>query len=148
MALNLNIYLLDSALRDIQSKASTVSGLAQHIKNKIDTGPIRSEEIITLMRQFRVAHDALSVAKNVPGLNAYAQQEFNDALLDYKAEVEAVMAQMVLCYQWVDANFPKDANGYLLKDKIVNGLIENREFTQVQTAGLSAQLAILLAAFV
>lgn len=147
MALKLNTYLLDVAVKNIQSKGRTVKDAAVMIKAKIDAGPIPSDEVVNIMRHLKMAHDAFAEAKAAPGLNAYAITEFNDPLLDYVAETEAVMAACVTCFNWVNTNFPKDANGYLLKDKIVNGVIENRIFTQAQTAGLSTALGTLIAAF-
>lgn len=147
MALNLDAYLLDTALKNIQAKASSVRGQAEGLKAKIDSGPVAADEILNMMRQFRIAYDLLQTAKSVPGLNAYAQTEFNDPVLDYVAAVTAVQNAMVDCYNWVNTNFPKDVEGYLLKDKIVDGLIENRQFTQADTVGLSTQLATLIAAF-
>ena len=147
MALKLQTYVLDSALATIQSKAKTVRDTAATIKAQIDAGPIASDIIINLMRHMRTAHDVMSAAKVMPGLNTYAQNEFNDPLLNYVAEINAALLAMVNTYNWVNTNFPKDVNGYLLKDKIVDGMIENRVFTQAQTAGLSTALATLIAAF-
>lgn len=146
MALKLNTYLLDAAVKNTQSKAKTVKDAATTIKARIDSGPIPSDEVVNIMRHLKTAYDAFAEAKAVPGLNAYAKTEFNDQALDYVAEVEAVMAACLDCYQWVDSNFPKNA-GYLLKDKIVAGVVENRVFTQAQTAGLSTALGTLIAAF-
>ena len=147
MALNLNTYLLDKAVETIQSKAKGVRDTAATIKAQIDAGPVSSDTIINLMRHMRVAYDVMNAAKATPGLNAYAQTEFNSPTLDYVAEVNSALAAMVDTYNWVDNNFPKDVNGYLLKDKIVNGATENRQFTQAQTATLSTQLATLIASF-
>ncbi len=147
MALKLNTYLLDVAVKNIQSKGRTVKDGAVAIKAKIDAGPIPSDEVVNIMRHLKMAHDLFAEAKVAPGLNNYAKTEFNDPLLDYVAEVDAAMAACVTCFNWVNTNFPKDASGYLLKDKIVNGAIENRIFTQAQTAGLSTALGTLIAAF-
>lgn len=147
MALKLQTYVLDSALETIQQKAKTVRDTAVTIKTQIDAGPVPSDVVINLMRHMRIAHDVMSAAKAMPGLNEYAKNEFNDPLLDYVAEVNTALSAMLACYTWVNTNFPKDASGYLLKDKIVNGVIENRIFTQAQTAGLSTALATLIAAF-
>ena len=51
------------------------------------------------------------------------------------------------CLSWIVANYPKDASGYLLDRKIVNGAIEHRTFSVSAMSGLSQQFALLLAAF-
>ena len=147
MALKMQTYVLASALETIQAKAKTVRDTATTVKAQIDAGPIASDIIINLMRHMRTAHDVMSAAKVMPGLNEYAKNEFNDPLINYVAEIDAALSAMLACYAWVNTNFPKDAGGYLLKDKIVNGVIENRIFTQAQTAGLSTALGTLIAAF-
>jgi hypothetical protein len=147
MALKLQTYVLDTALKTIQEKAKTVRDQAVLIKSQIDAGPVQSDIVVNLMRNLKVAYDVIDAAKAAPGLNVYARNEFNDQTLDYVAEVDAALAAMLTCYSWVNTNFPKDANGYLLKDKIVNGAIDNRVFAQAQTAGLSTALGTLIAAF-
>lgn len=147
MALKLQEYVLDSALETIQAKGKGVRDTAAIIKAQIDAGPIASEIVINLMRHMRTAYDIISAAKVTPGLNAYAQNEFDDPAYDYVAEVNAVLAAMLTTYQWVNTSFPKDVNGYLLKDKLVDGVVVNRVFAQQDTVGLSTALATLIAAF-
>ena len=147
MALKLQTYVLDTALKTIQEKAKVVRDQAALIKGQIDAGPVQSDIVANLMRNLKVAYDVINTAKATPGLNVYARNEFNDQALDYVAEVDAALAAMLTCYSWVNTNFPKDASGYLLKDKIVNGAIENRVFAQSATAGLSTALGTLIAAF-
>ena len=147
MALKLQTYVLDTALDTIQSKAKLVRDTASNIKAQVDAGPIQSDIVVGLMRNMKIQYDIISAAKATPGLNAYARTEFNDPTLDYVAEVDAALAAMATTYNWVNTNFPKDASGYLLKDKIVNGAIENRVFSQAATAGLSTALATLIATF-
>ena len=147
MALKLQTYVLDTALKTIQEKAKVVRDQAALIKGQIDAGPVQSDIVVNLMRNLKVAYDVINTAKATPGLNVYARNEFNDPALDYVAEVDAALAAMLTCYSWVNTNFPKDASGYLLKDKIVNGAIENRVFAQSATAGLSTALGTLIAAF-
>lgn len=147
MALKLQTYVLDTALSTIQQKAKLVRDAAVNVKAQVDAGPVPSDVVVGIMRNLKIQYDIINAAKVVPGLNAYARNEFDDQALDYVAEVNAALAAMATCYNWVNTNFPKDASGYLLKDKIVNGEIVNREFTQAQTAGLSTALGTLIAAF-
>ena len=147
MALKLQTYVLDTALKTIQEKAKLVRDAAISVKAQCDTGPVQSDIVVGIMRNLKVQYDIINAAKATPGLNVYARNEFNDPALDYVAEVDAALAAMATCFAWVNTNFPKDANGYLLKDKIVNGAIENRVFAQATTAGLSTALGTLIAAF-
>ena len=147
MALKLQTYVLATALENIQAKAKHTRDLAVSIKAQAEAGNISADTILNLLRGMKVAYDVMESAKVTPGLNDYAKTEFNDPLLDYVAEVTAAQAAMVTCFNWITTNLPKDASGYLLKDKIVNGVIEVRTFTPAQTAGLSTVLGTLIAAF-
>ena len=147
MALKLQTYVLDTALKTIQEKAKLVRDAAVNVKAQVDSGPVQSDIVVGIMRNLKVQYDIINAAKATPGLNEYAKVEFDDPTLDYVAEVDAALAAMATCFSWVNTNFPKDANGYLLKDKIVNWAIENRVFAQAQTVGLSTALGTLIAAF-
>jgi len=138
---------LDGAFQNIQTKASQVKTASTALKAKMESGPTVAREIINYAAALKNAYDVMTASKAATGLNDYAKIELSNANLDYVAEVTAVQAAMADCYAWVATNLPKDASGYLLIEKFVNGTIVPRTVTSVQTAGLSALIATLLAKF-
>ena len=138
---------LDGAFQNIQTKASQVKTASTALKAKMESGPTEAREIINYAAGLKKAYDAIQTSKTATGLNDYAKTELSDANLDYVAEVTAVQDAMANCYAWVATNMPKDGSGYLLIEKFVNGTIEPRTVTSVQTAGLSALIATLLTKF-
>jgi hypothetical protein len=146
MALPLSVAL-DGAFTNIQTKASQVKSASTALKAKMESGPTEAREIINYAAALKKAYDVIQTNKSATGLNDYAATELSSPALDYVVEVTAVQTAMSDCYAWVSTNLPKDASGYLLIEKFVNGTIEPRTVTSAQTAGLSALIATLLTKF-
>ncbi len=148
MALPVREYVLDTGLQAALGKAKAIRSVVQTAKTAIDAGPSTSaDQIMNLMNGIKTSRDIFTQVAALPGLLAYARNEYADATLDMPAELTAVATACDNCLSWIATNFPKDANGWLLKDKIVNGVIEPRTFTPAALSGFSTQLGSLLAAF-
>jgi len=146
MALNLNTLLLADAFASIFGKLRIVKSQTQATIARIDSGAT-ADEVINIMRGLQTSYDIINTAKTTPGLAQYAQDQLGDSVLDIAAEVNATLAAMAATVTWIANNFPKDASGYILKDKIVNGSIDNRVFTPAQMAGLKTQLNAIISTF-
>lgn len=144
MAINLASLMLEDALTSIVGKLRIVKSQTQTTIARIDAGAT-ADEVINIMRGLQTSSDIITTAKAAPGLGQYAKDQFGDAALDIVADVNATLAAMAAAVAWIAANFPQDVNGYILKDKIVNGALENRSFTPAQMAGLKTQLNAILA---
>ena len=147
MALNITTTPVAQAFETLLQKATTLKGNVQTVRTTLATTNTPADTVINIMRHIQVARDVIASAKAAAGLNAYAQEQFNDPAVDVVAEADAVIAACNGVLTWTATNFPKDASGYLLKDKIANGTIENRVFTPAAMAGLVTQLDPLLATF-
>lgn len=143
MAINLTSLLLGQAFTDIIGKLKFVKASTQTAISQIDTGAT-ADQIISMMRGLKTSLDIINAAKSAPGLAQYAKDQYWDAAFDIAAEINASVSAMNTAVLWIETNMPKDANGYLLKDRIVNGNIENRVFTPAQLAGLKTQLNAIL----
>jgi DNA-binding CsgD family transcriptional regulator len=147
MALKLQTYVLDTALKTIQEKAKLVRDAAVNVKAQVDAGPVQSDIVVGIMRNLKVQYDIINAAKATPGLNDYAKVEFDDPTLDYVAEVDAALAAMATCFAWVNTNFPKDANGYLLKsmepDEVVDAIQRAQRGETVVAPAMTAKLVNL-----
>ena len=146
MALPIRTYVASQAVQLAMEKARTLRGNVQTWKARIDTGTT-GDIIINAALGIKQQRDFLASLASVSGLNDAAKEEYDDPNLDFAAEIAAVVTACDNCLAWINANYPKDASGYLLDTKIVNGALEKRAFTGAALSGLSTQLATLLAAF-
>lgn len=120
---------------------------ATAFKLKIETHDTPADECLNLLRFLMDSYNLITLAKQTPGLLAYAKEQFGDDTYDMIAELNANLAASLDVVDGINSSFPK-YNEYLLKDKIINRAIESRVFTVAQLAGLVPLLAALLATFV
>lgn len=146
MALPIRNFVASQAVEQGMAKARVLRDNVQKWKTLADAG-CTGDIIINSMQGIKAIRDILSSLVNVAGLNAAAQEEYDDPTLDFAAELNAVIAACDNCLSWVNSNYPKDVNGYLLDRKIVGGQVEFRAFSAAALSGLSAELATLLATF-
>jgi hypothetical protein len=147
MALPIKEFLLNGAVDGAMAKARVLRDNVATAKARVDSGPAPADDVINLMRAIKVSRDLLAQYAAAPGLDAVAREQYNDPALNFSAELTAVVNACDTCLTWVADNFPKDASGWLLKDKIVNGALAPRVFTQAQLSTFSTTLGTLLAAF-
>lgn len=144
MTINLNALLLQDVLTTIVSKLRLLRSQVQATITRIEAGAT-ADEVINIMRSLQTSYDIINGLKSSPGLGQYAKDQFGDAALDIAADLNATLTAVAAAVTWITTSFPKDASGYILKDKIVNGAIDNRIFTPAQMANLKTQLNAILA---
>lgn len=133
------------ALAAVIRTAKNIKTYAQNQKAFLANNSASSNAVLGVMFEIRSAMEKWNQAKTVPGIGDYAKDQLNDPSLDIAAEFTNMVNAAQGVIDWIDNNFPKDANGYLLSRKIVNASIEFRQFTPAQTQGLRDQLDILIA---
>ena len=146
MALNSSNIKAQQAFETIMGKASTLRSGLQAQRTILSANGSSADVVLNVARGVKVSRDLMSSAVTTPGLQAYARLLYDDPAKEFVADVNAAIAACTTLMTWVATNFPKDANGYLLKDKIVNGEIESRTFTAAAMAGLVAEIDTLIAA--
>jgi hypothetical protein len=147
VSLPIKQFLLGSAVDKAMERCRILRDTVSVFKSQIDSGSKGSDEVLNLMRGIKIARDQLSAYAAAPGIDVQAREQYNDPALNFSTELTAIVTACDNCLSWVSANFPKDANGWLLKDKIVDGAIDNRVFTQAQLVTFSTTLGTLLATF-
>lgn len=147
MSLPISVYGASKSFDAIMSKAAAIKNGAQTVQAQIAAGPISADVVINILRGLKQAYDTFTEHVAQPGLNAYASLVKDDQNLDFVAETNAAKAACLAAFNWIDNNFPKDANGYLLKDKIVAGNIEARTFSSASMSGMNTVLEQLVATF-
>jgi hypothetical protein len=139
MALNSSTINAQQAFDTIMGKANALRSGLQVQRAILAANGSSADIIFNAMRGVRVTRDLMSANVGTAGLQAYARLQYDNPALDFIAACGELLT-------WVNANFPKDANGYLLKDKIENGEIVARTFTAAAMAGLVTQIDTLIAA--
>jgi hypothetical protein len=127
-----------------------VVGLKQYcaaLRGLAAAGNVTSSQILDLMVGLHQDRVALAAAAATPGIGPYAQAQKNAPGLDIAAEFNNLLAGIDGAISWITANFPKDANGFLLAQNFggPGGTPLDRQFTPAQTAGLRTALDSLTA---
>lgn len=147
MALPIRDYVASQAVETALQKARILRDNVTRWKAQVGSSATSGDIVINAAQGIKQTRDQLAALAAVSGLDAAAKTQYNDSSLTLTAELAAVVAACDGCLSWIVANYPKDASGYLLDRKIVNGAIEHRTFSVSAMSGLSQQFALLLAAF-
>ena len=137
---------LDRTVEDIDRLAANIKQYAIRRKSDMEIGSVGSTTIFDVAINVRDARNRLAAMAAVPGIAAKAAslKGVDEALI--AADFNAMLAAMDNIVAWVAANFPKDANGFLLSQTLsADGPID-RQFTTTQTATFRTQLDSLIAA--
>lgn len=121
---------------------------AARLKQRVDTfiasssaGNTSASEVLFLADELRAAKNQLSSAAQVPGIVETARAEEADTEYDPVTEFAALLAEIDSVIAWIAANFPQDADGYVLAFTFNADLSQNyREFTPSMLNGLRAEL--------
>lgn len=134
---------LDVVLGSLVDKVNAARTQTATMRSLIAAGDVKADVIVNLMIGMRRAYDGISAISGTSGLNTHASAAYDNQALDIEAEITSVLSALQSAYNWVDNNFPKDGNGYLLKEKINSGVVEQRVFPQASLSGLDTVLAQL-----
>lgn len=137
---------LDTAWTAIRASAGRVKVESQRLSAQSVAGDIEAQVVVRYADALASCNDQFARYTVVPGLVAYVRAQINDDTLDIVAEYNTMLTQINAVRNWIIANFPKDANGFLLYHTFgATGRIVQRTLTPAQTAGLRTQLDALIA---
>jgi hypothetical protein len=114
------------------------------VRAVLAAGPTRASVILDIEPRLRGFRSELVATRDVPGIGPYAQEQLGDATLNVAAEFNGMIAGIDNTIAWIRANFPTDANGWLLAQTFGAAGREDRTFTAAATAGLRTQLDALI----
>jgi len=146
MALNSSQIKAQQAFETIMDKASVLRSGLQAQRAILAANGSSADVVLNVMRGVKATSALMSANVTTPGLQAYARLLYDDPAKEFVADVNSAIAACGTLLTWVGNNFPKDANGYLLKDQIADGAIVTRTFTAAGMAGLVTQIDTLIAA--
>lgn len=146
MALNSSNIKAQQAFDEIMGKAQVLRSGLQVQRAILAVNGSSADIVLNVLRGVRATRDIMLAAVGTSGLQAYARLLYDDPAKDFVGDVNAAIAACNTLGTWIVTNFPKDANGYLLKDTFVNGQVTPRTFTAAAMAGLVAEIDTLIAA--
>ena len=130
----------------IRTYAAKVKADATQLRDGSAAGPIPASMAVSMAGSIATARIMLDRATAIPGIQAYVRSQINDGTFDIAASYTAMIAQMDATRDWIIANFPKDASGFLLYHQLsATGALVIRQLTSAQTATLRTVLDALIA---
>lgn len=137
---------LDRVVEDIDRLAANIKQYAIRRNADMVAGNVGSTTIFDVAINIRSARNELSAMAAVVGIAARAATLKGLTQAEVQTSFNAMLSAMGAIVAWVAANFPKDANGFLLSQTLgADGPID-RQFTPTQTATFRTQLDALIAA--
>lgn len=136
---------LSRALLAAQDTARTLKQRATDLKAASLAGPVSGNAIVEFYLALVAAKAVFNATAAVPGIAQYARDQFDNQALDVIAEFTAMTNQTTACGTWISNNFPKGAQGYLLKDQLNASGVSVRSFSTADLAGLRTELDALIA---
>lgn len=121
---------------DFNSFIRNMDVLADNLQSAIDAmaaGNVSANLVIGIYTDLNALINQATRLRNQPGITAHARNELQDAAYDFIASATTFVGACQQASDWVEANFPKDANGWLNIVKLVNGSVETRGFDSSQT---------------
>lgn len=138
--------VLSTTLQQVDNTMIQLKDFAARQRDRMAAGSVPSTTILDdLFVRLRQAKTQLQSAASVPGLAEYARAQKSSDTLDVVTEFQAVVAAIDAVTAWITANFPKDANGFLLARTLGESGPVDRQFTSAATATLRTQLDALIA---
>lgn len=134
---------LGIVLADIDRRILSLKSFCERINTRLET-TAPATVIVDLFINLKSEKAALAAAVTVPGIAAYAQIQKGDENLDAVAEFQALTTLIDTAISWISANFPNDANGYLLRETWGNDGPVDRTFAPATTVTLRNGLTAII----
>lgn len=137
---------LSDALMRGNRTALTIKNDVMSIRNASVSSDITRRTFVTLQRQLTSAIDIFNEIKNVPGILAFAREQYDDPTLDVGTEFNAMVSAAENLRDWIFANFPTDSgSGAILAETVDSlGNITQLVFTSAQLDAFRIQADIFL----
>lgn len=136
---------LAKAFSAVQAEALNLKNYATAQSAAMAAGSVSANGVREVYQKCVTAKAQFATAAALPGMQQYAKDQFNDQTYDVGAAFTAMQNAIQAVIDWITANYPVDATGYLLTEKFGAGGFAVRSFTPAQTAGLQTVLNNLAA---
>lgn len=137
---------LAAALLSAQRTAQALKVLATSTSAAMAAGNTSANLSLQMLDALVRGRVALQAARNTPGIQAFAQAQYDSVGLDIAAEFTAMVAALDAARNQITATFPVDGSGFLIQQQFAgDGSLSVRTFTPAQTATLQTLLTALVA---
>ena len=125
---------LANAFKEANDGAIRTKQFVTTIRDISAAGETPRKRVINLYLDLQRSITEWVIAKSLPGIVAYAREEFNDPTLDVATEFNAMQTSAETLRDWIYNNFPKDASSgaWLVTAYDTNGELINLTFTSSQ----------------
>lgn len=145
MAFPASVEIQAEALSRLRNAALELKRSAQRDQDKMADGPVTAADILTTLNRAKSAIEVFDVVAVIPGIEPYAQAQYDDSNLDLTAEFSSMRSAAVNARDWIVNNLPADSDGYLLLQTVDDmGNLSWRSFTSQETAGLRTKLQTII----
>lgn len=128
--------------------AAAVKQASQNVRSLSASGSLASSNLLDYVTYLADARAQLATYALVPGIATYGQEQLEDPTMNLTQEFVTMRDQIDATRTWITANFPKNAQGFLLAQTFTtdgSGRQADRVFTAAETAGLRTVLDALIA---
>ena len=137
---------LAATLSNIQGMAQNIKSVGQNSLATMQAGTIDANFVFKLLDNLNSVISLLNLWAAVTGLNAYATANLPAYQGTMTADITTVVNAAQTCINWIVANFPKDAGGFIQALTLnADGSRTAATFTSTQTVGLQTALQALIA---
>ena len=135
-----NTLSLATALSRATTHARRTKDSVTSLRNASAAGPTGRRIYLELQKQLDTAINEWATLMSIPGLAAYAQNEYG-AGLNIATEFVAMRNAAITLRDWINSNFPRDAGtgAVLIYTVNSNGDFTELTLTSAQTAGFRTQ---------
>lgn len=137
---------LEAAWAEARRTATNIKQICTQIISGQLSGALSSTHLLNVLSQFVSMRQRLQAVAALPGIGAYAQAQINEPGTDIVAEFQTMTTALGTTIDWIVANFPKDAGGYLLASQFdAQGRTVDRTFSTAALTTFRTQITALVA---
>ena len=134
---------LGPTLDQVSGVLNSLKSYAQTKRAAMLAGNVGSNLVIDVWEHLKQVKTNLQALSSVPGLAAYAQDQYGNESLNIATEFTAVLNAIDGVTANIQSTHPADGSAYLLAAQFGASAITYRQFTPAQTATLAGLLNTL-----
>jgi len=149
MAIPVSEQRLSRRIETFFSNARTLQSYLTEAKSVMESRSVSANQILELYTTvFQVIREANALRAAASQVNKRLREELGNTDFDIEAAAVDFVNACQTLVDWVEANFPQDADGWLLIQKLNNGSVDTRAFDSKATEQLRAEIDNVLATLV
>lgn len=135
---------LADGLAESRRLARNIKNRSQSLHDQSAVGDISARGIAIYADEMKQIDDRLNVLRQIPGMQQYARDQYNNQSLDIATEFTTMRNTLQTTITWIVTNLPQGARWLEQEEFVADRLVE-RMLNSTQTAGLRTELLALIA---